>query len=310
MRLKGLTALHTVSAYAPGSSNRSSSESATSPGVGSNRGYVTTYRLITGRGFGNYHIWEVTLDARVVHGIGSPSAGGGGGGVLSSSTSALSYKQVWTHLYQGNVNGPMMGFAHFVHRQLPWAPNELTSTAAVPNTNLSFWEQCQQRALLDRNLVVKEQEQMELLACDVQKDLRIVRLLSEHTDTSTETNPVKVLTTPVKPATLKGTTNTYACSQNGRILFGGKYELIVSILDTTTTQTTTESTLSSDPTATPLPSIIYRAIFSLSDFVAGAVGPSSKKTSRHLREISEVWCTPDGAYALIHCTDNAVLLYR
>ena len=30
---------------------------------------------------------------------------------------------------------------------------------------------------------------------------------------------------------------------------------------------------------------------------------------RHLRQVENVWCTPDGHYAIILCSDNAVLIY-
>lgn len=51
--------------------------------------------------------------------------------------------------------------------------------------------------------------------------------------------------------------------------------------------------------------------FSLSELVSygGGQGPS-RRGGRHLRQIEEVQCTSDGQYAIIRCSDNAVVLYR
>lgn len=42
---------------------------------------------------------------------------------------------------------------------------------------------------------------------------------------------------------------------------------------------------------------------------AVGAGPS-RRGGRHLRQMEEVRCTPDGQYAIIRCSDNAVVLYR
>lgn len=50
--------------------------------------------------------------------------------------------------------------------------------------------------------------------------------------------------------------------------------------------------------------------FSLSELSAGGGGGLSRRGGRHLRQIVELKCTPDGQYAIILCSDNAVVLYR
>ena len=41
-----------------------------------------------------------------------------------------------------------------------------------------------------------------------------------------------------------------------------------------------------------------------------ACGAPSRRGGRHLRQIEDISCTADGQYAIIRCSDNAVLLYR
>jgi hypothetical protein len=36
----------------------------------------------------------------------------------------------------------------------------------------------------------------------------------------------------------------------------------------------------------------------------------SRRGGRHLRQIEELRCTTDGQYAIIRCSDNAVVIYR
>jgi hypothetical protein len=316
-RLKGLAALTIMSSTRP--NNAAGTAPAAEAMVGASgaaarQGYVATYRLITGRGFGHYHVWEVTLDARAGNQLGSPLSGNS-----SSGGSGLVYKQSWRHLYQGSINGPTMNFAHFVESRIPASEGlaQDTGTAA----RLSLWEQCQQRARLDQGKASTVHGSCEVIASETQKDLRAVSLSDLNSIGGSGSSGGTL--TASKPTTLKDTTGTRACSQDGRILFGGKYEFVVSILESS------RRSGSPGPGAWPAANggansgnnsdvdeaggtarVTYHAVFSLSDFAPGAVGKSSKKTSRHLREVSGVWCTPDGAYALVLCTDNAVLLYR
>lgn len=302
-RLKGLTALCTTSATAPRRSmprsQQSHSQQEASTGAEAAKGYRATYRMITGRGFGAFHVWEVTLEARELSSMaGSPAVS-----TAASGGASMSYTQKWTHLFQGAVNGPTMSFAQFV-RPLLHAPAVSTGTT---DGTLSLWGQCQQRALLENSLSSSAHSKVEALAThvlssDTHKDLRLVSLTPTPPEQSTEaastaTTSLTSLTSIGKPSPVKDTTGTFAASEDGCILFGGKYEFMVSFLDTSAGHNASST-------------IAFRAVFSLSDFMSGAVGRSTKKSSRHLREISDIWCTPDGAYALILCTDNAVLLYR
>lgn len=351
-RLKGLTSLSTVSCVRPvaqrlpGNSQEAAASNVSAnasghvtfsdrPESAEDRGYTASYRMITGAGFGNYHIWEVKLEARPMLGVlGSPAGNGASSG---GGHNGLSYTQKWNHLFQGAVNGPTMNFAHFIDFSAASAPISATPGSAS-NATLSLWGQCQQRALLEPELSARAgkpsrpQQSIDLIVSDTHKDLRLINLLP----TASETDGRRGLSSGAKPQNLKDTTCTYAASQDGTVLFGGKYELIVTVLaqaGTTATappsalhspRTSAEDTVPahgaaevSAPVATPaLPSaspavtFAFRAVFSLNDFASGAIGRSNKKASRHLREISGVWCTPDGCYAIILCTDNAVLLYR
>ena len=304
-RLKGLTALCVSSATAPRRSvprsQQSHSQQESSTGAEAAKGYRTTYRMITGRGFGAFHVWEVTLEARELSSMAASPAVS----FAASGGASMSYSQKWTHLFQGAVNGPTMSFAKFV-RPLLHAP---ALGASSSDGTLSLWGQCQQRALLENSLSSAghskaEAQATHVICCDTHKDVRLVSLTptppessNEGTSAASSAPATASLTSIGKPSPLKDTTGTFAASEDGCILFGGKYELIVSFLDTSGGHSASSA-------------IAFRAVFSLSDFMSGAVGRSTKKSSRHLREISDIWCTPDGAYALILCTDNAVLLYR
>ena len=324
-RLKGMTALTTVSATSPPrmysrsqQSHNNESSQASAESETASKGYCATYKMITGRGFGAFHLWEVTLEARPVSGVlGSPGASNNnsssGGGANSNATNAnMSYTQKWVHLFQGAVNGPTLSFAALV-RPMLFAPTPGTETSTA---TLSLWGHCQQRlsaAAASTGSASASSDgavaTVQVLVSDTHKDLRLTGLTPSPSPAEDPSDPSLLavpsgagaaLTTVGKPIPLKDSIGTYAASADGCILFGGKYELVVSFLDA--------STAGANGNASP--SFAFRAIFSLSDFVSGAVGRSTKKTSRHLREISEIWCTPDGAYALILCTDNAVLLYR
>ena len=326
-RLKGMTALATVSATSPPrvfsrsqQSHNNESSQASAESETASKGYCATYKMITGRGFGAFHLWEVTLEARPVSGVlGSPGASNNnsssGGGANSNATNAnMSYTQKWVHLFQGAVNGPTLSFAALV-RPMLFAPTAVIAGGETSTATLSLWGHCQQRLSAAAASAASASSDgavatVQVLVSDTHKDLRLTGLTaspSSALDPSepsiavhSGTGPGPALTSVGKPIPLKDSIGTYAASADGCILFGGKYELVVSFLDA--------STAGANGNASP--SFAFRAIFSLSDFVSGAVGRSTKKTSRHLREISEIWCTPDGAYALILCTDNAVLLYR
>jgi hypothetical protein len=304
-RLKGLASLSTVSAVPAASAHRGSepptgsqeAQNLAAEAVAPSRGYAVTYRMVTGIGFCSYHVWEVNIDARAASGQMSSPLSNSSAGSLGSS--ALLYKQGWRHLFQGSVNGPTMGFAHFVTTSPSWGAD---AAAEASTGRLSLWEKCQQRAELDRAArTAPARPLLELVTSDKHKDLRAVAL-SINSD-GTEAGH---LVTASKPSALKDTTGTYACSRDGRVLFGGQYELIVSVLEFGSGS----PSAGSDGDIAASLRISYRAVFSLSDFAPGVVGPSSKKSTRHLREISDVRCTPDGCYALILCTDSAVLLYR
>jgi hypothetical protein len=376
-RLKGPVALNTIKVVRPrgGAENDSF-------------GYSATYQLITGRGMGVYHIWEVVLESKPsgnsrqsspMH----PAAGAGGGN--SSSSGGLLFTQRWTHLYQGNVGGPTMNFAHFVavHTVLPQQQQKRHNFYAIAGVDALQHEGHHPSDDTTNNGVA-----VELLFGEQSKDLRHVSLMRKLSpvpgsadgsdsvdgfataagagDTAAATQLVP--SNSVKHAKLKNSMDTFVASADGRVLFGGKYELIVSVYgqeDITGSSSTpgieeedvaegavgagAEEIGNAAQSAASAPfSVIRRVSFSLTDFVSDAIGTEGlglkssvaggagagtgtgnssssgggagvgggggggggKRASRHLREISKIWCTDDGAYALILCTDNAVLLFR
>lgn len=349
-RLKGLTALATISAtppprvYSRSQQSHSNESQVSLEAETASKGYSATYKMITGRGFGAFHLWEVTLEARPMSNVlGSPSANNNSSSSVSgNATNAnMSYTQKWVHLFQGAVNGPTLSFATLV-RPLLYAPAPAVVGGATSSAPLSLWGHCQQRlsaaasasasasasssssnkaSSLPGGSTESVVATVQVLVSDTHKDLRLVGLAAAHPahidpfeaseaavlPPSAATSMgmvVSGLTSIGKPTPLKDSVGTYAASADGCVLFGGKYDLVVSFLDTSA------ANASGSPSGNASPNFAFRAVFSLSDFVSGAVGRSTKKNTRHLREISEIWCTPDGAYALILCTDNAVLLYR
>ena len=65
----------------------------------------------------------------------------------------------------------------------------------------------------------------------------------------------------------------------------------------------------SDPDSSQL-QVAQIDTFSLSDLDGAGAGGPSRRGGRHLRQIEELRCTPDGQYAIIRCSDNTVVLYR
>ena len=331
-RLKGLAAVSAMSVTSTSSNDERGGDgsgggfSMSVPGIAPlpSKGYVAKYRLVTGRGFGSFHVWGVTIDARASSGsIGSPLGGGS-----SCSGTGLLYQQEWAHLFQGLVNGPTMSFASLAEK-----PQSTTLTASMGSSKLSLWQQCQQTARLEDTRSsnsnsnnnstsaarVINSKEYELLTKDNEKDIRSLCLVDTTTVSSAADDKLTEVLTAIpstKPQPLKDTANTFACSQDGRVLLGGKYELVVAVLSvsyslsTNSTSNANSTEAQNGQEAVRSSVISYRAFFSLSDFAPGVVSQSRKKTSRHLREISQIYCTPDGCYALILCSDNAVLLYR
>ncbi len=62
----------------------------------------------------------------------------------------------------------------------------------------------------------------------------------------------------------------------------------------------------------PISQLVISSVdtFSLNDLNNNSSEFPSRRGGRHLRQIEELRCTPDGQYAIIRCSDNAVVLYR
>ena len=76
-----------------------------------------------------------------------------------------------------------------------------------------------------------------------------------------------------------------------------------------------ESTGESDMNASLNSSFPKRSVLEIvhvDSFALNDLGNESnrRRGGRHLRQIEELHCTPDGQYAIMRCSDNAVVLYR
>lgn len=242
--------------------------------------YAAVHRLITGKGFCSYHIWEVCLEAIT-------SSSSSQQQQLSSGGGSLSYSSTWRHLYQGSISGPMMDFAHFV---TPYHSHRAHASDAAGDGGILA------------------------VVGDFQKDLRPVCLQRSSTYDGWISGAAS------KSGRLKGSSLTKAASSDGMILFGGKYELVVSFycplvcsepgVEDDCYHQSSSARSSNRASAVRL---IGRSVFSITDFLVDATAaarPPSRRSSRHMREISYIHCTRDGSYALVHCSDNAVLLFR
>eukprot|EP01034_Spumella_vulgaris_P024411 gene24411-30755_t len=305
-RLKGFTALSTlfVSAAASASEEGGSGE------------YTAKYRLVTGRGFCSYHVWEVLLTAR-----------------YDASAHSLRYSDSWSVVVSGNVNGPTLTFAHFVSRINHTVSGDdgfhsfYTKSVSVNNIN------CSSSGGGETELCVILSSD-ELLHCAQDKEVRCVTLITDvvangdattngtqgssedlmlledggvaveivnsNDSTSTNSNNDKkdVLTLHKlranKPSVLKGCTEVWTASIDGCVLFCGTDELTVVLYAPSNGETNTAG------------GVVSRARYSLSQDNNGGSG---RATSRHLRVLEQVTCTADGQYALILCSDNTVYLY-
>jgi len=268
VRLKGMTSVCAVHKGCQHGTNGSDSTADV-------KTFAAVYRLITGKGFCSYHIWEVCLEARCIGTVSSPQLTSGGGLLLS-------YTSNWRHLYQGSINGPMMDFANFV--------SPIHS----------------HRAQTDRIRGGADDHDIFAVVGDFQKDLRPICLQRSSNEW---------ISAAGKSSRLKGSTHTLAASSDGMILFGGKYELIVSCYCPLAWFEDVRGSSSDDCCSSSIhpgvARLIGRSVFSISDFLVDAPATRpSRRSSRHMREISAIHCTRDGSYALVQCSDNAVLLFR
>lgn len=275
-RLRGMTSV--CAAYAPQCHGAHSSSAAV-------KIYTAVHRLITGKGFQSYHIWEVCLEARRT---GTTTTTCSSSQQLTSGGGSLSYSSTWRHLYQGSINGPKMDFAHFI----------------TPFHSHAF------DAAGDGGILA--------LLGDFQKDLRPVCLQSSSTDD-------RWISAACKSSRIKGSSLTQTASSDGMIMFGGKNELVVSFycpLSCSELMEESKETSADDchhqssarsSSCTSAVRLVGRSVFSITDFlvdVASGARPPFRRSSRHMREISYIHCTRDGSYASVQCSDNAVLLFR
>jgi len=275
-RLRGMTSV--CAAYAPQCHGANSSNAAV-------KTYTAVHRLITGKGFQSYHIWEVCLEARRT---GTTTMTCSSSQELTSGGGSLSYSSTWRHLYQGSINGPKMDFAHFV---TPFHSHRTHASDAAGDGGILA------------------------VVGDFQKDLRPVCLQRSSTDDGW-------ISATGKSSRMKGSSLTQTASSDGMIMFGGKNELVVSFYCPLACSEPMEDSSADDcyhqssarsSSCTSAVRLVGRSVFSITDFLvdaAAAARPSSRRSSRHMREINYIHCTRDGSYALVQCSDNAVLLFR
>lgn len=275
VQLRGLTSVAPIS---DGSGTAITSSTAEKHSFSVAGTYSTAYRLICGRGLCSYHIWEARFEALLKGSVSGGSSPGVSSG-CSPSGADITYRQQWVHLAQANVNSPIMTFAHYISHA-GGAYGALDSS-------------------LDGAVEGAAQRHMEIIVSGDGKEARAVHFQGAAADAEAQFHSDK-------PINIKKAANLYAASADGTILFGGTYELVVSRYATRATVACGEAHAEQHGSQ-----IVAQSTFSLTDFVIDAVDAGdAKKSSRHLREICDVTCTPDGAYALVCCSDNAILLYR
>ena len=224
--------------------------------------YSARYRLVCGKGCGTFNVWDVLLDA-----------------TYDPVTKSTAYSGFWSLLHTGSVGSPIMKFAAFVTTSpssiIPRPTNTSNSSVidsiSVNDNSRSLQQACEVLIVGD-----KEAKSHNLYAC---------------TPTAMDSDKA-----PVK--TIKGLTDLFASSEDGRVIFSGRDELVV----------TTYMPLSGehDEESGPHAGTVYkRMCLPLIDSNTS----NTSKRNRQIREICGVSCNNNGTYALVHCTDNTVFLY-
>jgi hypothetical protein len=113
--------------------------------------------------------------------------------------------------------------------------------------------------------------------------------------------------------TLKGVSRILCSSTDGTILFGGLDELIVYKYLPGSSSSHAQTSLHGISVSGG--SIVACEVFPLQlsskhTSLYSSTAANQHRRTRHLRQIESITCTPDGGYALITCSDNAVFLYR
>lgn len=201
---------------------------------GDEKGYRAIYRLMSGRGYGVYTVWEVELTSQVVCPICSVMetvdislSGTSGAPCRPVDGQEVTYKygQSWQILLTGNVNAPSMEFCRvFIS---PSVTNVLSLTGETRDMSGG---KCSVKG-------ISEGAFLEYITQGGDKDAKIHQIacctmsqVSENCDTTVEEclfECVKAGRLSSKPRTLKGLNHIHAVSTDGSVFFGGQEELVV-----------------------------------------------------------------------------------
>jgi hypothetical protein len=282
-------------------------------------GYVATYRLLCGKGFGIFSIWETTLMAQ----FSKPN--------IQKDDDILDFSDNWVIITQVNSSSPILKFGCFLTSSFSEANHQLNLWRSLSDQNL---ENSQDTSMYGENILssfddpgensnissnyqtkrflsvdtssIQPSSQYEVLFQPAGKDFRTV-VISRYTED--KLNPAIIQN---KSKIVRGCgkftsfSNIRAASQDGSVLFGGDDYLIICKY--------IPSIHNSDKdyndniyTHELMGSVAAYETFSLQSLCNTT---ENSKKSRHLRVIESITCTPDGSYAIIVCSDNTCLLYR
>lgn len=266
--------------------------------------YSARYRVLCGQSYQSYHVWDVLVEA-------STGAGTGAGEQGVQYACTYSYTQSWSMVASGLTNTNSIAFAAFAIADPADVLDELDmdvdmpTVPVVPTPSSSFMPATSaiSRMLKRSNspaLPVTVPLSVPLpvpvpvpvpgntLSCEIlvrgaEKDMKMVRL--------------NQLTPSTSSCYIKHTSSVLAASADGTVLFAGAGTASLSVLRYL-------------PTVLPGGGgrVLANDTFPLEGTGTRAPGTVTVRRQQ-LRELKSVECTGDGCYALLVCTDNAVLLY-
>lgn len=277
-------------------------------------GYTAKYRLLCGKGYGSFSLWDITLSAHA-----------------NTLNGELTYTDNWQCIASGSSSSQCIRFACFVSQSLPEATSDLvywggssSSEAFVESQDifrgeniLSCFDEMDENSNMqhighcDRSSQPSEMD-FEILFLPIAKSFRTCLISYDSKSMETVSNSASVSTAGTAKAQkvkivggcnqVQSLSDVHCASKDGTILFSG--------LDTLTVCKYLPSICHNGSNVSGMGSVVAYESFALTPTTHDNQSEAtSGKRQRHLRSIESVTCTADGSYAIILCSDNCVLLY-